>query len=202
MQRVRKTGSSSEPGRRSAVIASPCWRVTRRYLRELTRQSQVGITLEPRSGRRLLIPRYRGVEVSLTTIWSTLRESWACLTKKVTEGGKEQDRPDVAVLTRSRWSRVAALHGPSAAFVFLDETGASTNMVRRLYGWGPRGRAPGRCSTPHGHWRDHHLRRRPAGDRHHRPARAGQSYDTARAFLRLCAKQFLVAEPCPAATSS
>ena len=36
-------------------------------------------------------------------------------------------------------------------FVFLDETGAATNMVRR-YGWGPR------CerlvdAAPHGHWR-------------------------------------------------
>jgi transposase len=38
-----------------------------------------------------------------------------------------------------------------ARFVFLDETGASTNMVRR-YGWGPKG---GRLAdaTPHGHWR-------------------------------------------------
>ena len=36
-------------------------------------------------------------------------------------------------------------------FVFLDETGAATNMIRR-YGWGPR------CerlmdAAPHGHWR-------------------------------------------------
>ncbi len=38
-----------------------------------------------------------------------------------------------------------------AAFVFLDETGAATNMVRR-YGWGPKG---GRLvdAAPHGHWR-------------------------------------------------
>ncbi len=38
-----------------------------------------------------------------------------------------------------------------ARFVFLDETGASTNMVRR-YGWGPRS---GRLvdAAPHGHWR-------------------------------------------------
>ena len=32
---------------------------------------------------------------------------------------------------------LAALHRPEA-FVFLDETGANTNMVRR-YGWGPKG---------------------------------------------------------------
>jgi transposase len=38
-----------------------------------------------------------------------------------------------------------------AAFVFLDETGASTNMARR-YGWGPRS---GRLvdAAPHGHWK-------------------------------------------------
>ena len=36
-------------------------------------------------------------------------------------------------------------------FVFLDETGAATNMVRR-YGWGPR-RERLVDATPHGHWR-------------------------------------------------
>jgi transposase len=38
-----------------------------------------------------------------------------------------------------------------ARFVFLDETGASTNMVRR-YGWGPRGERLA-DAAPHGHWR-------------------------------------------------
>ena len=37
-----------------------------------------------------------------------------------------------------------------ANFVFLDETGASTNMVRR-YGWAPRGERM-IDATPHGHW--------------------------------------------------
>ena len=36
-------------------------------------------------------------------------------------------------------------------FVFIDETGASTNMVRR-YGWAPRGERLVQA-TPHGHWR-------------------------------------------------
>ena len=42
-------------------------------------------------------------------------------------------------------------------FVFLDETGAATNMISR-YGWGPRGQAPGRRHTawPLAH---HHLHR-------------------------------------------
>ena len=38
-----------------------------------------------------------------------------------------------------------------AMFVFVDETGASTNMVRR-YGWGPRGERLV-DAAPHGHWR-------------------------------------------------
>jgi transposase len=38
-----------------------------------------------------------------------------------------------------------------AAFVFLDETGASTNMIRR-YGWWPKGRRL-IDAAPHGHWR-------------------------------------------------
>jgi transposase len=36
-------------------------------------------------------------------------------------------------------------------FVFLDETGASTNMVRR-YGWSPQGERLV-DAAPHGHWR-------------------------------------------------
>jgi hypothetical protein len=36
-------------------------------------------------------------------------------------------------------------------FVFLDETGAATNMVRR-YGWGPRSERLV-DAAPHGHWR-------------------------------------------------
>ncbi|MBL6080995.1 transposase [Belnapia sp. T18] len=37
-----------------------------------------------------------------------------------------------------------------ARFVFLDEAGASTDMVRR-YGWGPRDERPV-DAAPHGHW--------------------------------------------------
>ena len=35
-------------------------------------------------------------------------------------------------------------------FVFIDETGASTNMIRR-YGWSPRGERL-IAAAPHGHW--------------------------------------------------
>jgi transposase len=38
-----------------------------------------------------------------------------------------------------------------ASFVFLDETGATTNMVRR-YGWAPKGQRLV-DAAPHGHWR-------------------------------------------------
>ena len=36
-------------------------------------------------------------------------------------------------------------------FVFIDETGAATNMIRR-YGWAPRSQRL-IASAPHGHWR-------------------------------------------------
>ena len=51
---------------------------------------------------------------------------------------------------RRRWRAWQRYMDP-ARFVFLDETGASTNMVRR-YGRAPRGeRLVG--AAPHGHWR-------------------------------------------------
>ena len=61
----------------------------------------------------------------------------------------EQKRPDVAAHRRHWrvWQRTMDPEG----FIFLDETGAATNMVRR-YGWGPRGERLV-DATPHGHWR-------------------------------------------------
>ena len=61
----------------------------------------------------------------------------------------EQDRPDVAK-HRRQWGVWQRFMDPTR-FVFLDETGASTNMVRRY----------GRClggarlvaATPYGHWK-------------------------------------------------
>ena len=51
---------------------------------------------------------------------------------------------------RRRW-RVWQRYMDPAGFVFLDEAGASTNMVRR-YGWGPKGNRLV-DAAPHGHWR-------------------------------------------------
>ena len=61
----------------------------------------------------------------------------------------EQDRPDVL---RRRWAWFEGqLDLDPAKLVFIDETWASTNMVRT------RGRAPRgerlRASVPHGHWK-------------------------------------------------
>lgn len=61
----------------------------------------------------------------------------------------EQDRPDVAG-RRRRWRAWQRFMDP-AACVFLDETSATTNMVRR-YGWGRKGERL-IDAAPHGHWR-------------------------------------------------
>ena len=51
---------------------------------------------------------------------------------------------------RRRW-RVWQRYMDADRFVFLDETGASTTMVRRS-GWGPKGERLV-DAVPHGHWR-------------------------------------------------
>lgn len=51
---------------------------------------------------------------------------------------------------RKRW-RVWQRFMDPAAFVFLDETGATTNMARR-YGWSPKGERLV-DAAPFGHWR-------------------------------------------------
>jgi len=51
---------------------------------------------------------------------------------------------------RERW-RVCQRYMDGERFIFLDETGASTNMTR-LYGWGERGERL-IDHAPHGHWK-------------------------------------------------
>lgn len=67
---------------------------------------------------------------------------------KKTLHASEQDRTDVQAARREWQAAQPALD--ITKLVFLDETGASTNMARR-YGRAPRGE---RCggSVPHGHW--------------------------------------------------
>lgn len=61
----------------------------------------------------------------------------------------EQRRADIARV-RQRWRRLQPILA-RRRLIFLDETGAATNMVRR-YGRAPRGqRVPGQA--PYGHWK-------------------------------------------------
>ncbi|WP_457094637.1 transposase, partial [Microvirga sp. P5_D2] len=92
--------------------------------------------------------RQRGIMIGATsTISRWLRR--AGLTHKKSLRAAEQDRADVA-RERKHW-RVWQRFMDPARFVFLDETGASTNMVRR-YGRCPRGKRLV-DATPWGHWK-------------------------------------------------
>ena len=62
---------------------------------------------------------------------------------------EEQDRPDIAE-QRADWRAKQAELTPTR-LVFVDETGAATNMARR-YGRSPRGRRLD-GPVPHGHWK-------------------------------------------------
>jgi len=60
----------------------------------------------------------------------------------------EQDREDIRA-RREEWTlRHIAVH--AQRLVFVDESGAKTNMTR-LYGWSPAGERAN-DSAPHGHW--------------------------------------------------
>ncbi len=92
--------------------------------------------------------RQHGIMVGATsTISRWLRR--AGLTHKKSLRAAEQDRPDMA-RERRHW-RVWQRYMDPARFVFLDETGTSTNMVRR-YGRCPRGERLV-DATSQGHWK-------------------------------------------------
>src|SRR5689334_17335873 len=140
VRRVRETGST-EPGKigghRKPLLAGHG-----DLLRELT-ATRKGITLA--EIRDALIER--GIQPgSLTTIWWTLRRLG--LTHKKALHAAEQVRPDVA--EHRRFWRVWQRYMDATSFVFIDETGASTSMVRH-YGWHPRGERLV-DAAPHGHW--------------------------------------------------
>jgi len=129
VRRVRETGSA-EPAKIGGY-RRPLLSGHEDLLREMT-EGRPGITLVEIQAE---LTR-RGVEASsLTTIWSTLRRL-GLRHKKMSLTAAEQDRPDVAA-ERRQW-RVWQRYMDPERFVFLDETGASTNMVRR-YGWRPHG---------------------------------------------------------------
>jgi transposase len=91
------------------------------------------------------------VKVSIGCLWKWLRQLGLTLKKKSLRGA-EQDRADIAE-ARDEWrAGQPDLNPENLVFilVFIDETGAKTNLVR-LYGRAPRGHrlvAP----VPHGHW--------------------------------------------------
>ena len=78
----------------------------------------------------------------------SLETAWIVAQKKSLIAA-EQDRPDV--IEHRRNFTIARRFAESDRFVFLDESGAKTNMTR-LYGRAPIGQ---RCvdRTPHGHWK-------------------------------------------------
>ena len=69
--------------------------------------------------------------------------------QKKSERAAEQDRPDVAA-ARDEW-RASQLELKAERLIFIDETGAATNMARR-YGRCPRGERLV-ASVPWGHWK-------------------------------------------------
>jgi transposase len=68
--------------------------------------------------------------------------------QKKTLRASEQDRPDIAK-ARKAWQRQQPRLDP-ARLIFLDESGAKTNMTR-LRGRAQRGERV-HAATPHGHW--------------------------------------------------
>ena len=133
-QRSSWCGACARPAARnqarSAGIGKPLLADHEDVLRELA-ATRKGITLA--EIRDALIER--GIQPgSLTTIWWTLRRLG--LTHKKALHAAEQERPDVA--EHRRFWRVWQRYMDATSLVFIDETGASTSMVRH-YGWHPRG---------------------------------------------------------------
>ena len=126
VRRVRETGSTASAGIGS--YRKPLLAAHEDLLRELTATKNNVTRAEIQAG---LVAR--GIEAScLTTIWSTLRRLGY---RKNMLRAAEQDRPDVAIRRRD-WRSWQPFMDPER-FVFIDETGAGTNTIRR-YSWAPR----------------------------------------------------------------
>jgi transposase len=89
-----------------------------------------------------------GTRVAICTMWRFFHRR-GITRKKKTARPTEQDRPDI-VKRRADWFDGQLDLGPDR-LVFIDETWASTNIVRR-YGQAPRGERL-RAGLPHGHWK-------------------------------------------------
>src|SRR3954447_26658210 len=120
MQRVRQTGSPApaQIGGHRPPILEP-YADTLRALAT----SKPGITLKEM--REAL--QARGIIVKALSTIADMLHRLGLSHKKKSLRAAEQDRPDVA-RHRRRW-RIWQRYMDAASFVFLDETGASTNMV-------------------------------------------------------------------------
>jgi len=88
---------------------------------------------------------------ALSTLWRAIGRLG--LTVKKTVHADEQRRPDVAA-ARRRWRDTQPLHD-ARGYVFVDESGVTTDLLRR-YGRSPRG-VRLRDYTPCGHWQTHTI---------------------------------------------
>ncbi|QIG52629.1 IS630 family transposase [Nordella sp. HKS 07] len=89
-----------------------------------------------------------GIEVSVGCLWNALKQLKLPPQKK-TQRATEQEREDIAEARRAWHEAQSDLN--AARLVFIDETGAQTNMARR-YGRAPRGQRL-LCKVPWGHWK-------------------------------------------------
>ena len=135
--RWRQTGSvAPQPmgGKRSPLDAHKQW------LLELI-AAEPDLTLEEIRGRL----RQRGIKVSASSVWRFLSAMTSPSKKSL--HAAEQDREDVRK-ARANWKQEQPRLDP---FVFIDETGTSTNITR-LRGRCPRGKRFV-AKVPHGHWK-------------------------------------------------
>lgn len=141
MKRVRETGSllPGPIGGHRRPVLEPHADLVRTIVAE-----KAGITV----AEVQVALQKRGIVVKTLSTISLMLHRLGCRIKKSMRAA-EQDRPDVA-RERDRW-RVWQRYMDADRFVFLDETGASTNMTR-LFGWAPRGERL-IDTTPHGHWK-------------------------------------------------
>lgn len=89
----------------------------------------------------------KGVRADASMLWRFMKAEGLSFKKSLF--AEEQERPDVAAKRRA-WRR-RQRYFSAERLVFIDETGAATNMVRR-HGWGPKGRRV-KGVAPHGHWK-------------------------------------------------
>ena len=113
-----------------------------------------------------------GVSASLGLMHKTLARLG--LTLKKSRGGRRSRTGPTSPEQRADWRAKQSGMSP-ARLVFVDETGAATNLARR-YGRSPRGLAPGRAD-PAWPLEKHHVRRWPDHAWFRRPLRPRRAHE-------------------------